>query len=230
MNNKFFPKNPELNPTIYAYALPNDSSRRGQLKIGYTTRTAYERIKEQIGATRAKFNIVFEASAIKSNGTVFTDKGDIHPYLKSMGFKNPDGEWFKCTLKDIQAAYQAVKNGELNIENRTQDFSMRPEQEEAVNKTANYFKSYKKKYPERTPHFLWNAKMRFGKTFASYQFAKKMGYTKILVLTFKPAVQSAWQEDLMSHLDFEGWQFISSNGLTFEDANKKGAQIALLFY
>jgi len=48
-----------------------------------------------------------------------------------------------------------------------------------------------------------------------------MGWTKILVLTFKPAVESAWDEDLMTHVDFEGWQFISRNGLTFEEANPK---------
>lgn len=64
-----------------------------------------------------------------------------------------------------------------------------------------------------------NAKMRFGKTFASYQLAKKLGWKKLLVLTFKPAVQSAWDEDLMTHIDFEGWQFISRNGLTFKEAD-----------
>jgi hypothetical protein len=63
--------------------------------------------------------------------------------------------------------------------------------------------------------------MRFGKTFASYQLAKRMKWTKILVLTFKPAVQSAWEDDLNSHVDFEGWQFISPDGLTYDQANKK---------
>ncbi|HOR30455.1 MAG TPA: hypothetical protein PLW71_03540, partial [Candidatus Syntrophosphaera thermopropionivorans] len=42
---------------------------------------------------------------------------------------------------------------------------------------------------------------------------------KILVLTFKPAVQSAWEEDLCSHIDFKGWQFISRNGLSYEEAD-----------
>ena len=62
--------------------------------------------------------------------------------------------------------------------------------------------------------------MRFGKTFAAYQLAKKMGWKKLLVLTFKPAVQNAWEEDLQTHVDFAGWQFISRNGLTFEKADK----------
>jgi hypothetical protein len=61
--------------------------------------------------------------------------------------------------------------------------------------------------------------MRFGKTFASYQLAKRMGWTKVLVLTFKPAVQSAWEEDLKAHVDFKDWQFISRNGLSFEQAD-----------
>ena len=59
--------------------------------------------------------------------------------------------------------------------------------------------------------------MRFGKTFAAYQLAKRMRWKRLLVMTFKPAVQSAWEEDLKTHVDFEGWQFVSSkNGLNPE--------------
>ena len=62
--------------------------------------------------------------------------------------------------------------------------------------------------------------MRFGKTFATYELAKAMGLKRVLVLTFKPAVESAWHDDLLSHVDFEGWQFISRGGLTYEAADK----------
>ena len=61
------------------------------------------------------------------------------------------------------------------------------------------------------PRFLWNAKMRFGKTFTAYQLAKKLGAKRVLVLTFKPAVEDAWQTDLESHVDFDGWQYLSRN-------------------
>ncbi|MBW2647663.1 MAG: restriction endonuclease, partial [Deltaproteobacteria bacterium] len=44
---------------------------------------------------------------------------------------------------------------------------------------------------------------------------------KVLVMTFKPAVQSAWEEDLKCHVDFEGWQFISPGGLSYAEADKK---------
>jgi hypothetical protein len=97
---------------------------------------------------------------------------------------------------------------------------MRPEQKEAVEKTAAYFNNFRKENSGRPPHFLWNAKMRFGKTFAAYQLALKMGWKKVLVLTFKPAVQSAWEEDLKCHNDFRGWQFIKPGGLTYEQADK----------
>jgi hypothetical protein len=220
MSKEFFPQRPEANPTIYAYELPNDNSRKGQLKVGDTSRTAQERIKEQIGATRAEFNIVLEESTMRKDGSSFRDY-EIHKYLRNKGIKNTDGEWFKCTVKEVRAAIIAIKKGELNEENRTLDFKMRPEQEQAVDKVIHYFDSYKKENKNSTPHFLWNAKMRFGKTFASYQLAKKQGWSKVLVLTFKPAVQSAWQEDLLSHVDFEGWQFISKGGLTYEAADKK---------
>ena len=44
---------------------------------------------------------------------------------------------------------------------------MRPEQETAVDMTIKYFKSAYEENSGRTPKFLWNAKMRFGKTFAA---------------------------------------------------------------
>lgn len=62
--------------------------------------------------------------------------------------------------------------------------------------------------------------MRFGKTFATYQLAKEMGWTKLLVLTFKPAVQDAWEDDLRMHINFADWQFIKPGGLSFEQADQ----------
>jgi len=177
MSKDFFPQRPKATPTIYAYELPNDSSRKGQLKIGDTNRTVQERIKEQIGATRAKFKIVLEDSAMRKDGSSFRDF-EIHKYLRNKGIKNTDGEWFRCSVKEVKAAIIAIKKGELNEENRTLDFKMRPEQEQAVDKVIHYFDSYKKENLNSTPHFLWNAKMRFGKTFASYQLAKKKGWSK----------------------------------------------------
>ncbi|MEY4029703.1 MAG: hypothetical protein RJA90_897 [Bacteroidota bacterium] len=217
---EFFPPRPTTNPTIYAYELVGVSTHKGLIKIGFTSRDAFSRVSEQLRTSGLKYTIVFEESAMRNDGSSFTDH-DIHRLLRKQGFANPDGEWFKCTLKDLQKAIREVKTGERTEANRTLTFGMRPEQHAAVHKTIEYFNSFKLENTDRTPNFLWNAKMRFGKTFASYQLAKKMQWTKILVLTFKPAVQNAWDEDLMTHVDFEGWQFIARNGLTFEQADPK---------
>lgn len=217
---EFFPSRPSTNPTIYAYELVGVTTHSGLLKIGFTDRDAKKRIKEQLGTAAIQHKIVFEESAMKRDGGSFTDH-EVYRLLREWKVVNASGEWYKCGLNDLRRAIHQIKTGEKTEENRVLTFGMRPEQEEAVNKSISYFNSFKKENKDRTPHFLWNAKMRFGKTFASYQLAKKMGWTKILVLTFKPAVQSAWDEDLMTHVDFEGWQFIARNGLHFEQANQK---------
>jgi len=218
-NESFFPIRVQANPIIYVYELIGVESHTGLLKVGYTIRSSEKRIDEQTKTAGVKYKILLEESAMRNDGSAFTDK-DLHKILKFKKIKNPEGEWFRCTLKDIKSALIEIKSGEKNEENRILDFSMRPEQLAAVNKTISYFKSLKKENNYRTPHFLWNAKMRFGKTFATYQLAKKMDWKKILVLTFKPAVQSAWEEDLQTHIDFKGWQFISRNGLSFQEADK----------
>ena len=92
-----------------------------------------------------------------------------------------------------------------------QTFLMRSEQVEAVKVTHAYFHSRWEEDMHAVPRFLWNAKMRFGKTFTTYQLARKLGAKRVLVVTFKPAVEDAWQTDLESHVDFDGWQYLSRN-------------------
>jgi len=216
----FFPARPSVNPTVYAYELLGVTTHEGLLKIGFTDRDAQTRISEQLKTARLQYKIVWEESAMRHDGSSFTDF-EIHRYLKNKGIKNVEGEWFQCKIKDLNAAFLAIRDRITNEDNRIFSFSMRPEQQAAVNKTISYFNSFKNENTDKTPHFLWNAKMRFGKTFAAYHLAKKMDWKKILVLTFKPAVQSAWDEDLKTHIDFAGWQFIARNGLTFEQADQK---------
>jgi hypothetical protein len=222
MSKEFFPQRPASRPTIYAYEDTNPQYA-GLLKVGYTTTDAQSRVAQQYPTLRPgppPYRIVLEESAMRGDGTVFTDH-DVHRMLRINGIKNPEGEWFRCSVSQVKAAILAVRSGQLNEEQRSLDFRMRPEQLAAVEKTTAYFKSFRKENRNKPPHFLWNAKMRFGKTFAAYQLAKKMGWRKLLVLTFKPAVQSAWEADLKGHIDFKGWQFIKPGGLTYEQADKK---------
>lgn len=214
MEQNFFPQRPTVTPTIYAYRLLGVDSHKGYLKVGYTDRTAKERIDEQLHTSKIRYEIVLTESAMTNDGSCFTDK-NVHKLLERKGFHrlNPldkTDEWFDCSMEDVKAAILSLRIGSENVENRTQSFGMRPEQFRAVEQTKSYFEQAVKEEPNRIPKFLWNAKMRFGKTFASYQLAKKMNLSRILVLTFKPAVESAWREDLVSHIDFEGWQFISN--------------------
>lgn len=214
MEQNFFPQRPTVTPTIYAYKLLGVDSHKGYLKVGYTDRTAKERIDEQLHTSKIRYEIVLTESAMTNDGSCFTDK-NVHKLLERKGFHrlNPldkTDEWFDCSMEDVKAAILSLRTGSENVENRTQSFGMRPEQFRAVEQTKSYFEQAVKEEPNRIPKFLWNAKMRFGKTFASYQLAKKMNLSRILVLTFKPAVESAWCEDLVSHIDFEGWQFISN--------------------
>ncbi|MED9969336.1 MAG: GIY-YIG nuclease family protein [Ruminococcus sp.] len=209
----FFPQRSEAHPTIYAYEFIGVKSHEGYIKVGYTERDVETRVKEQVAQTKVPYKILGQWSAMKNDGSCFTDH-DVHAALKARGKRRLNAgedrnEWFRCSLADVQAAVVSVQNGIANNEKRTLTFAMRPEQETAVDMTIKYFKSAYEENSGRTPKFLWNAKMRFGKTFAAYQLAKEMGFKRILVLTFKPAVQTAWREDLMTHIDFEGWQFIS---------------------
>jgi hypothetical protein len=219
MNNNLFPPRPTSTPTIYAYEIIGAENRVGLLKVGFTNRNAQDRVKQQLQTAGLDYKIVLEESAMRSDGSSFSDH-DVHRQLKKDGFINTDGEWFRCETFDVKSAIIAVRNGEAKDRYRNRIFEMRPEQQEAVNKTANHFTDFKEREPNRTPHFLWNAKMRFGKTFAAYQLALKMEWKKVLVLTFKPAVQSAWEEDLKTHKDLEGWQFISRGGLEFENVDE----------
>jgi len=207
---EFFPPRPSAAPTIYTYASTHPD-HAGLLKVGYTERIAADRIAEQFPPGMTPYRIELIEPAMRSDGSAFTD-WDVHRYLRAKGIKNTTHEWFKCTVAQVRAAVVAVRERTANIEDRTLSFGLRPEQREAVEQTAEYFAKAKTEQPGHAPHFLWNAKMRFGKTFAAYQLAKTMGWTKVLVLTFKPVVVHAWSEDLLGHIDFEGWQFYSKHG------------------
>lgn len=214
MPTEFFVQRPSVTPTIYAYVLPDVASHKGYIKVGYTERDVEKRIAEQMHTSGVSYKILLKESAMCQDGTCFSDH-DVHAILRRKGFPQfkegaDRNEWFKCSIGDVRAAVEELRTGIRLDGGRTQVFKLRPEQYHAVERTAAYYAAAKIEEPERAPKFLWNAKMRFGKTFAAYQLAKRMGLTRLLVLTFKPAVESAWSEDLMTHADFEGWQFISN--------------------
>ena len=211
-------------PVIYAYLENHESgipwsgkrpNGAGRLKVGFTSQqTAADRVAEIHGVkgpVGASWTIVVDELAQREDGQYFNDHA-VHAYLENkMGVQRLQGEWFECTKEEVLAAIRAVRKDATQPPPPPNNYQMRPEQREAVRITSEYFAKVAREQrglpSKRAPHFLWNAKMRFGKTFTTYQLAKKQGWKRILVLTFKPAVEGEWRNQLEQHVDFKGWQF-----------------------
>jgi hypothetical protein len=199
---------PEVRPRIYAYSI-DDPAHKGLLKVGQTTRDVKQRVAEQLKTAAIKnYKIELDESAERDDGAIFSDH-DLRAALAQKGFENNELEWMRCSVADVKTAITELRTGQRFTGTHHETFAMRREQVEAVNKTHTYFHSIWKEDMHAVPRFLWNAKMRFGKTFTTYQLAKKLGAKRVLVVTFKPAVEDAWQTDLESHVDFDGWQYLS---------------------
>ena len=228
---------------IYIYETP-ESKEKGLIKIG-DAENVEKRIKEQLNtaaafdASNLSYTLLYQTEAIKNDGTKFRDH-QIHSILEKKGhskhkiyqenllLKN-DTEWFHIDVDKAINLIEKYKQGfnpeQIDID-RFQDFSMRPEQEAAVLKTENYFlKSDKSSASE----VLWNAKMRFGKTFTAYQLMKKMNFTKTLILTYKPAVEDAWKKDLEHHVDFNDYVFLRGEALSSIDKYLQDSQKIVAF-
>jgi T5orf172 domain/Type III restriction enzyme, res subunit len=199
---------PEARPRIYAYAI-SDEAHKGLLKVGQTTRDVKQRVAEQVKtATIRNYTIALDETAERDDGSIFSDH-DVRAALVRRGFENVELEWMRCTVKDVRAVLIELRTGQRFTGTHDQNFPMRREQAEAVKVTHAYFHSRWAEDMHAVPRFLWNAKMRFGKTFTTYELAKKLGAKRVLVVTFKPAVEDAWQTDLESHVHFDGWQYLS---------------------
>ncbi|MBX3676049.1 MAG: restriction endonuclease [Rhodocyclaceae bacterium] len=199
---------PEARPRIYAYSI-DDKAHKGLLKVGQTTRDVKQRVDEQLKTAVIKnYRIELDESAERDDGTLFSDH-EVRAALKKKGFERVELEWMRCSLKDVKTALTELRTGQRFTGTHHETFPMRREQVEAVDKTFDYYRSIWAENKNAAPRFLWNAKMRFGKTFTCYQLARKLGAKRVLVVTFKPAVEDAWQSDLESHVDFDGWQYLS---------------------
>jgi len=205
---------PEARLRIYAWT-PNDppAAYVGLIKVGQTTRDDVNlRIKQSQGQMQQDYTLHMDTLAEREDGTLFRD-ADVRQRLIEKGFENvvvgASREWMRCTPEDVKTAVTELQKGLRLTGTHHETFPLRPEQAEAVEKTHAYYLSLWAEDMHAVPRFLWNAKMRFGKTFTAYQLAKRLGAKRVLVVTFKPAVEDAWQTDLESHVDFDGWQYLS---------------------
>jgi T5orf172 domain len=150
---------PEARPRIYAYSI-DDKAHAGLLKVGQTTRDVKQRVAEQTKTAAIKATIELDEPAERDDGTTFTDH-EVRAALVKKKFENTELEWMRCTVKDVKAVLMALRTGQQIAGTRDQNFPMRREQRDM----------------HAVPRFLWNAKMRFGKTFTSYQLANRAGRT-----------------------------------------------------
>ena len=186
--------------TIYAYTTETYRLFRGWLKVGQTQQESAEiRVSQQDGTSNPEpleIENVWQVPDWVSDNT-------IHAELSKMGKLevrlDKSREWYACAVVDVSTA---INNIVLGV-SRPNSYAMRNEQLECHNKAVAYFQAGGDK-------FLMNAKMRFGKTFTSYQIMKSLDVKRVLVITYKPAVDAGWREDLNTHVDFEGWNYYSA--------------------
>lgn len=194
-----------VEPKIYAYTTPQVTTNDGWIKIGYTERDVETRIREQTNTAAIKTEILWDHLAEyvdgPEKGLNFKDH-DFHGFLKFHDIeRRPKTEWFyfNGTPEKSEGLFNKFIRHDISgyQPGKSQEYTLRREQAEAVNKTLTYFRNHE------NSEFLWNAKPRFGKTLSAYDLVKQLDATNVLVLTNRPAVANSWYDD------FE--QFIASN-------------------
>lgn len=219
---------------IYVYSIP-DANHKGRLKIGSATTAslkpsqqeieiaAHRRIEQQTKTADIPYKLEHAELAITNNGQYFSDS-EVHDVLirsnfkrKSESTKNTHSEWFEVSLDIAKNAIKAVKEGRKaltsneRISSKEIEFTFRPNQVDAINKTSLAIRNNRK-------HFLWNAKMRFGKTSAAMQVVRENKMEKVLILTHRPSVSDDWYNDFNKVLVDANYEFGSKD--RGEDINK----------
>lgn len=135
---------------------------------------ARPRIAEQLKTAAIKnYRIELDDSAERDDGSIFSDF-DVRAALVRKGFENTGLEWMRCSLNDVHTALTELRTGQRFVGTHHETFPMRREQLDAVDRTFDYYQSIWGEDKNAVPRFLWNAKMRFGKTFTAYQLARKL--------------------------------------------------------
>ncbi|EAH0251893.1 Eco57I restriction-modification methylase domain-containing protein [Listeria monocytogenes] len=197
----------EIKYKVYGYTLPEVPNHNGYVKIGDTTREVVTRIFEQVGTAGLNPKILFEKVARKSDGEWFRDK-DLHRFLILNGIEKKDfnsraDEWFyfNGTLEKAEELTNKFINrdyDEIQIDDKRSDYVLRNEQQQAVEKTYEYYQSN-----QEPKEFLWNAKPRFGKTLTTYDFIRNLNARNVLIVTNRPAIANSWFDDFNK---FIAWQ------------------------
>lgn len=186
-------------PMIYAYNTPGVSYHDGWTKVGYTEKqTVEQRINQQTHTADIRWVLSWKDNAMFKDGSgeYFTDN-DFHNYLESEKIQREQGtEWFHADGLKLQSYFNLFATREIAKSAEECNYTLRKEQKEAVDMTAEYFEN-------GGEEFLWNAKPRFGKTLASYDLVRRMNFKKVLVVTNRPSISNSWADDFYK---FIGWR------------------------
>lgn len=205
-------------PQIYSYILPDRHQNDGWQKIGYTERKdAKVRIREQneTASHKEPYIIKWVRPARKNNNKWFKDH-ELHRYYQQNAIPKDKGhgtEWFyfNGTPERSIELFEAFCQNHFVDSNGKKFYILRPEQKDAVEQTLEYTERNQTtdfKNPNEKAEFLWNAKPRFGKTLTTYDFMKRFGATKTLIVTNRPAIADSWYNDYKKFID--GYHFIST--------------------
>lgn len=195
-------------PMIYAYTTPEIRKHDGWTKIGYTEQDVEKRLEQQTHTADIEYKLEWKGTAIYDDGSgdVFHDS-DFHAYLSQNGIeRKPKTEWFKIQPSLCRNMFYTFKSDRGQLHGpEVIDYSLRPEQEKAVNDAIDYFTLHEH------GQFLFNAKPRFGKTLATYDLCKCLGATNILIVTNRPVIANSWYEDYEKFVGVKsGYHFVSA--------------------
>lgn len=197
-------------PMIYAYSTPEIKRHDGWTKIGYTEQEVVTRIRQQTHTADVRWNLEWSGNAVFDDGSgeLFRDT-HFHVYLRKQGIEQEEGadnEWFHVDGRTSKGMFWDFREnrGILKELDSVIPYRLREEQNAAVEQTLNYFRL------EQGREFLWNAKPRFGKTLAVYDFIRRAGFKKVLVVTNRPAIANSWYDDYARFLGPQsGYLFVS---------------------
>lgn len=195
-------------PQIYAYTTPEIARHNGWTKIGYTEQNVDTRLKQQMHTADVEYKLEWHGNATyEDTGETFHDT-DFHGYLRRLDIASKPGtEWFEIEPSPAhQRFYEFRENhGIVGDALAPVEYRLRDEQERASEQTVDYARLHER------GEFLWNAKPRFGKTLTSYDFCKRIGAQKVLIVTNRPAIANSWYDDYVKFVGSEsGLAFISS--------------------
>ena len=133
-------------PMIYAYTTPEIRRHDGWTKIGYTEQDVEKRLDQQTHTADVEYHEEWRGNAVYDDGSGETFKDtDFHAYLKKNEVERQSRtEWFKITgvesknmFNDFRSNRGSIKDAVLAI-----PYKLRDEQEEAISKTVDYFRTH----------------------------------------------------------------------------------------